>query len=147
MDVTDFDFDALARRLQVIAFLLPGVTVQFNDSAQEKGPRKDLSLRRRPGRVRQVAQRGPQGRSTASPWRSTGSQNGVAVEVVFQWHTSVDDSEIVSFVNTIPTPDGGKHVAGFKSAVTKAINQFASEKKLVKEKGEASIRGATPWPG
>jgi len=69
------------------------------------------------------------------------------VEVVCQWHTSVDDSEIVSFVNTIPTPDGGRHVAGLKSAVTKAINQFASEKKLTKEKGEASIRGSDTLAG
>jgi DNA gyrase subunit B len=70
-----------------------------------------------------------------------------ALEVVFQWHTSVDDSEIVSFVNTIPTPDGGKHVAGFKSAITKAINQFATEKKLLGNKGEAAIRGADTLAG
>jgi DNA gyrase subunit B len=59
----------------------------------------------------------------------------------------VDDSEIVSFVNTIPTSDGGKHVAGFKGAVTKAINQFASEKKLTKGKGDASIRGSDTLAG
>ncbi len=59
----------------------------------------------------------------------------------------MDDSEIVSFVNTIPTPDGGKHVAGFKSAITKAINQFASEKKLVKGKGDANIRGSDTLAG
>ena len=81
------------------------------------------------------------------PIEITGAQNGVTVDVVFQWHTGVDDSEIVSFVNTIPTPDGGKHVAGFKSAITKAINQFASEKKLVKGKGEANIRGSDTLAG
>jgi len=81
------------------------------------------------------------------PIEVTREQDDVAVAVVFQWHTSVDDSEIVSFVNTIPTPDGGRHVAGFKSAVTKAINQFASEKKLSKGKGQASIRGSDTLAG
>jgi DNA gyrase subunit B len=146
MDTVDFDFDAMARRLQVIAFLLPGVTVQFTDSRKKKARQK--TFRYDGGLVEYVNwlndSRKPIHRA---PLEISSSQNGVTVEVVFQWHTSVDDSEIVSFVNTIPTPDGGKHVAGFKSAITKAINQFASEKKLVKGKGEASIRGSDTLAG
>jgi DNA gyrase subunit B len=146
MDTTDFDFDALARRLQVIAFLLPGVTVEFSDRRKKKVRQK--TFRYDGGLVEYVnwlnEARKPIHRA---PILVNGKQNGVAVEVVCQWHTSVDDSEIVSFVNTIPTPDGGRHVAGLKSAVTKAINQFASEKKLVKEKGDASIRGSDTLAG
>ncbi|HSR31137.1 MAG TPA: ATP-binding protein, partial [Anaerolineae bacterium] len=146
MDTTDFDFDAMARRLQVIAFLLPGVTVEFSDNRKKRVRKK--TFRYDGGLVEYVRwlneDRKPIHRN---PVEITGAQNGVAAEVVFQWHTGVDDSEIVSFVNTIPTPDGGKHVAGFKSAVTKAINQFASEKKLVKGKGEASIRGSDTLAG
>ena len=146
MDTTDFDFDAMARRLQVIAFLLPGVTVEFTDHRKRKKRRK--KFRYDGGLVEYVnwlnEARKPIHRK---PLEVNGEQNGVSVEVVFQWHTSVEDSELVSFVNTIPTPDGGRHVAGFKSAVTKAINQFASEKKLVKGKGEASIRGSDTLAG
>jgi DNA gyrase subunit B len=146
MDITDLDFDALARRLQVIAFLLPGVTVEFSDRRKKKVRQK--TFRYDGGLVEYVnwlnEARKPIHRI---PIQVNGKQNGVAVEVVCQWHTSVDDSEIVSFVNTIPTPDGGRHVAGLKSAVTKAINQFASEKKLTKEKGEASIRGSDTLAG
>jgi DNA gyrase subunit B len=146
MDVTDFDFDTMARRLQVIAFLLPGVTVQFVDSRKKKS--REKTYRYDGGLVEYVRwlneERKPIHRT---PVEISGQQNGVSVEVVCQWHTNVDDSEIVSFVNTIPTPDGGKHVAGFKSAVTKAINQFATEKKLTKEKGEASIRGSDTLAG
>jgi DNA gyrase subunit B len=146
MDVIDFDFDALSRRLQVIAFLLPGVTVTFADSRKKKSRQK--TFRYDGGLVEYVQWLNESRRALhRTPLEVTGNQNGVAIEVVFQWHTSVDDSEIVSFVNTIPTPDGGKHVAGLKSAVTKAINQFASEKKLTKEKGEASIRGADTLAG
>jgi DNA gyrase subunit B len=146
MDTVDFDFDAMARRLQVIAFLLPGVTVDFADRRKKKV--RQRTFRYDGGLVEYVnwlnESRKPIHRA---PIQVSSQQNGVAVEVVCQWHTSVDDSEIVSFVNTIPTPDGGRHVAGLKSAVTKAINQFASEKKLVKAKGEASIRGSDTLAG
>jgi DNA gyrase subunit B len=146
MDTTDFDFDTMARRLQVIAFLLPCVTVEFTDHRKRK--KRHKKFRYDGGLVEYVnwlnEARKPIHRK---PLEVNGEQNGVSVEVVFQWHTSVEDSELVSFVNTIPTPDGGRHVAGFKSAVTKAINQFASEKKLVKGKGEASIRGSDTLAG
>jgi len=146
LDTTDFDFDALARRLQVIAFLLPGVTVEFTDNRKKKKRQKRFCYEG--GLVEYVKWLNENRRPIhRAPIEIAGAQNGVAVEAVLQWHTDVDDSEIVSFVNTIPTPDGGKHVAGFKSAVTKAINQFAAEKKLTKEKGEASIRGSDALAG
>jgi DNA gyrase subunit B len=146
MDTTDFDFDALARRLQVIAFLLPGVTVEFADRRKKRSRERTF---RYDGGLVEYVQWLNEGRKAIhrQPIAIDGEQNGVSVEVVFQWHTGVDDSELVSFVNTIPTPDGGKHVAGFKSAVTKAINQFASEKKLAKGKAEASIRGSDTLAG
>ncbi len=146
MDVTDFDFDTLARRLQVIAFLLPGVTVELKDARKKKVREKTF---RYDGGLVEYVRWLNEDRKTIhrTPVEVSGQQNGVRVEAVLQWHTSVDDSEIVSFVNTIPTPDGGKHVAGFKSAVTKAINQFAAEKKLGKEKGEAGIKGSDALAG
>jgi DNA gyrase subunit B len=146
MDTVDFDFDTMARRLQVIAFLLPGVTVTLTDSRKKK--KRQRTFRYDGGLVEYVKWLNESRKAIhRRPLEINSEQNGVAVEVVFQWHTSVDDSEIVSFVNTIPTPDGGKHVAGFKSAITKAINQFASEKKLTKGKGEASIRGSDTLAG
>jgi DNA gyrase subunit B len=146
MDVTEFDFDTMARRLQVIAFLLPGVNVEFTDNRKKKTRQK--SFRYDGGLVEYVQWLNEARRAIhRSPIEITGEQSKVSVEAVLQWHTDVNESEIVSFVNTIPTPDGGKHVAGFKSALTKAINQFAAEKKLVKGKGEATIRGADTLAG
>ena len=146
LDTTDFDFDAMARRLQVIAFLLPGVTVEFTDQRRKKTRQK--LFRYDGGLVEYVKWLNEARRPIhRTPLEVRGEQDGVAVEAVLQWHTSVDDSEIVSFVNTIPTPDGGKHVAGFKSGVTKAINQFAAEKKLARDKGEDAIRGSDTLAG
>jgi len=146
LDTADFDFDAMVRRLQVIAFLLPGVAVEFADHRKKKVRQRRFCY---DGGLVEYINWLNEGRKPIhrTPIKVSGTQNGVAVEVVCQWHTSVDDSELVSFVNTIPTPDGGRHVAGFKSAVTKAINQFASEKKLAKSKGEASIRGSDTLAG
>jgi DNA gyrase subunit B len=146
MDTTDFDFEAMARRLQVIAFLLPGVAVELTDSRKRKKRQRTFHY---DGGLVEYVNWLNDGRKAIHrrPLEVSGEQNDVAVEVVFQWHTSVDDSEIVSFVNTIPTPDGGKHVTGFKSAITKAINQFASEKKLTQGKGVASIRGSDTLAG
>ena len=146
MDATDFDFDTLARRLQVIAFLLPGVMVEIGDRRKKKRRQKRFCY---DGGLVEYVRWLNEGRKAVHrvPVRVEGRQNGVSVEIILQWHTGVDDSEIVSFVNTIPTPDGGKHVAGFKSAVTKAINQFASEKKLVKGKGAVAIRGRDTLAG
>jgi DNA gyrase subunit B len=59
-----------------------------------------------------------------------------------QYHDQ-DDEEIISFVNTIPTPDGGRHVAGFRSALTKAINVFAAEKKLLQKGDDITGRDTT----
>jgi DNA gyrase subunit B len=146
MDTTDFDFDAIARRLQVIAFLLPGVTISLQDQRKKRKRRKRF---RYDGGLVEYVRWLNEGRKAVHrlPIKVEAEQNQVAAEIVLQWHTSVDDSEIVSFVNTIPTPDGGKHVAGFKSAVTKAINQFASEKKLTKAKGTTNIRGSDTLAG
>ncbi len=146
MDTVDFDFDAMARRLQVIAFLLPGVTVKFTDQRKKRARSKTF---RYDGGLVEYVHWLNEGRRPIhrKPLEVRGAQNGVDVDVVFQWHTGVDDTEIVSFVNTIPTPDGGKHVAGFKSAITKALNQFAGEKKLVKGKGETTIRGTDTLAG
>jgi DNA gyrase subunit B len=136
----------MARRLQVIAFLLPGVTVELTDNRKKKSRSKTF---RYDGGLVEYVDWLNRGRKPIhrTPIGIEGQQNGVSVEVQFQWHTSVDDSEIVSFVNTIPTPDGGKHVVGFKSAITKAINQFASEKKLAKGSSEANIRGSDTLAG
>jgi len=146
MDTTEFDFDAMARRLQVIAFLLPGVNVEITDQRRNRTRHKEF--RYDGGLVEYVSWlNGSRKAIHKEPVTVKGEQDEIVVEAVFQWHTSVDDTEIVSFVNTIPTPDGGRHVAGLKSAVTKAINQFASEKKLTKRSGQASIRGSDTIAG
>ena len=61
----------------------------------------------------------------------------VEVEIAIQY--AGEDTQIYSFVNAIPTPLGGTHVAAFKAGLTKAVKQFATSKKLIK--GEDDVRG------
>ena len=65
---------------------------------------------------------------------------GITAEVCIQYNTGYQEN-IFGFVNTINTVEGGTHVSGFKSALTKVINDYAKKNKMVKEEKEESISG------
>ena len=60
----------------------------------------------------------------------------VFVDVVLQYNDSYND-HILPFANSIPNPDGGTHLTGFRTALTKAVNQYAKSNSLVKDKDPA----------
>jgi DNA gyrase subunit B len=137
LDVVKFDFATLARRLQTVAFLVPGLKVRILD---ERTRNLEREYCYRGGLVEYVEYLNRDRRGIHPHIEIRGdAEDGTQVEMVLQYHTG-EDEEIVSFVNTIPTPDGGRHVAGFRSALTKAINFFASEKKLLKKGDEITGR-------
>jgi DNA gyrase subunit B len=140
LDVVEFDFATLARRLQTVAFLIPGLRVRIVDE-RTKGQEREYCYQG--GLVEYVEYLNRERRGLHPPIEIRGeAEDGTQVEVVLQYHTD-EDEEIVSFVNTIPTPDGGKHVAGFRSALTKAINVFAAEKKLLQKGDEITGKDTT----
>ena len=63
----------------------------------------------------------------------------VHVEVVMQYNDSYND-QVLCYTNTIHNPDGGAHLSGFRSALTRAINQYAKSNELLKEKDPANHR-------
>ncbi|MBN1248406.1 MAG: DNA topoisomerase IV subunit B, partial [Anaerolineae bacterium] len=137
LDVTNFDFSTLARRLQTVAFLVPGLTVHILD---ERDIDKERTYQYKGGIVEYVGYLNQDRQTIHEPIVIKGeAEDDTRVEIVLQYHDQ-DDEEIISFVNTIPTPDGGRHVAGFRSALTKAINVFASEKKLLQKGDEITGR-------
>jgi len=145
LDVTKFDFATLARRLQTVAFLVPGMRVRIADERRKKAKEREYCYQG--GLAEYVEYLNRDRKGIHPPIKITGdTDDGTQVEVVLQYHNG-EDEEIVSFVNTIPTPDGGRHVAGFRSALTKAINMFAAEKKLLKKgdeiTGKDTIAGLT----
>ncbi len=144
LDVLEFNFNTLARRMQTVAFLVPGLRIHIVDQRDEV---KEREYQYNGGLNEYVQYLNQERKPIHNPIEITGeTEDDSQVEIVFQYHFQ-DDEEIISFVNTIPTPDGGKHVAGFRSALTKATNVFAAEKKLLKSgdeiTGKDTISGIT----
>lgn len=137
LDVVTFDFNTLARRLQTVAFLVPGLKIHLVD---ERDADRERTYQYKGGIVEYVTYLNDERQTIHEPIIIRGeAEDDTRVEIVLQYHDQ-DDEEIISFVNTIPTPDGGRHVAGFRSALTKAINVFAGEKKLLKKGDEITGR-------
>ena len=144
LEVTRFDFSAIAHRLRIAAYLIPGLTLTLTDLRGPETRRREYHEEGGlPGYIGHLNE----SRKVIhpAPIRIHGkTESGVAVDLAFQYHTD-DDEEILSFVNTIPTPDGGTHVSGFRAALTKAINVFGQEKKLIK--GDDDITGRDTTAG
>ena len=130
MEVTRFDFGAIAHRLEVAAYLIPGLTLSIHDERHEEPRQREY--RCEGGLVSYVEQLN-QGRRLIHepPLRIGGTAGKASLDLVLQYHFG-DEEEILSFVNTIPTSDGGTHVSGLRAAITKAINVFGQERKQVK---------------
>ncbi|MFN2115553.1 MAG: type IIA DNA topoisomerase subunit B [Anaerolineae bacterium] len=130
LEVTRFDHAAIAHRLEVASYLIPGLTLTLTDNRQVEPVTREWSQM---GGIEAYIRHLNAGRKAVhdKPIRVTGrTESGAKVDVVLQYHGD-DDEEILSFVNTIPTGDGGTHVSGFRAAVTKAINVFGQEKKQI----------------
>src|SRR5467141_2563814 len=134
---TEFKFDILANRLRELAFLNPGVEILLTDERlQDKKERfcyregieefvKQLS------KDKQVIH--------PRPIVLTRQKDEVFVDCVMQYNDSYND-QILCFANSIPNPDGGTHLTGFRTALTKAVNQYAKSNSLLKDK-DPSISG------
>jgi DNA gyrase subunit B len=136
LDEVEFDFATLARRLQMVSFLVPGLTTRVIDKRGE-GRKREYCYKG--GLVEYVEHLNRNRDIIHAPVEVKGrTEDGAEVEAVFQWHDG-DYPEIVSFVNTIPTPDGGGHVSGLMAGLTKAVNIFADNRRGLLKKGDKII--------
>jgi DNA gyrase subunit B len=130
---TEFKFEVLANRLRELAFLNPAVQIILTDERDEKTERfyyKDgiEEFVKQLGRNKQVLH--------PKPIVISRQKEEVFVDCVLQYNDSYTD-QILCFANSIPNPDGGTHLTGFRSALTRAINQYAKQHELLKEKDPA----------
>ncbi|MBI2926063.1 MAG: DNA topoisomerase (ATP-hydrolyzing) subunit B [Verrucomicrobia bacterium] len=136
---TEFKFDMLANRLRELAFLNPGVEIVLTD---ERADNKAETFYYRDG-IEQFVKQLSKNKSPlhAKPIvlvgkRQTKVENqdeDVFVDCVLQYTESYTD-QILCFANSIANPDGGTHLTGFRSALTRGINQYAKQNNLLKEK-------------
>ena len=128
-----FDYNVLRTRLREMAFLNKGITIRFRDERGEE-PKEDVFCYE--GGLKQYVLYLNENRSELLPEQpiyAEGLKDGILVEMAMQYNDSYQEN-IYTFVNNINTPDGGTHLTGFNTAITKAINDHARRFKLAKEK-------------
>src|SRR5512136_1706678 len=130
---TEFKFDMLANRLRELAFLNPGIEITLADERTEKNEKFFY----RDGIEEFVKQLGHNKQILhPKPIAISRQKDEVFVDCVMQYTDSYNE-QILCFANSIPNPDGGTHLTGFRSALTRAINQYAKQSNLLKEKDPA----------
>ncbi len=130
---TEFKFEILANRLRELAFLDPGIKITLADERTERTEkfyyREGVEeFVKQLGRNKQILH--------PKPMVISRQKDEVFVDCVMQYNDSYND-QILCFANSIPNPDGGTHLTGFRSALTRAINQYARQNELLKEKDPA----------
>src|SRR4029077_6367911 len=132
---TEFKFERLASRLRELTFLNPGLEITLIDERTD--PAKKESFFYKHGIEEFVRQLG-ENKNVIHPKPVVLSRqlDEVFVDVVLQYNDRYND-QILPFANSIPNPDGGTHLPGFRTALTKAVNQYAKTNSLVKEKDPA----------
>src|SRR4030081_28439 len=135
---TEFKFERLASRLRELAFLNPGLEISLVDERTESGKKETFLYKH--GIEEFVKQLGENKQVIhPKPVVLSRQRDEVFIDVVMQYNDSYND-QILPFANSIPNPDGGTHLTGFRTALTKTVNQYAKQNSLMKEK-DPSISG------
>ncbi len=125
-----YDYDVLSNRLRELAFLNSGITLTITD---ERDPLREDSYRYKKGLAEFVEfLRGKRKALHDKPIPFATSKDDVEIDVALQYDDGFA-SNVFSFVNNINTHEGGTHLTGFKSALTRAINETAKNKGMLKK--------------
>jgi DNA gyrase subunit B len=124
----DFDFDTLARRMRELSFLTRGVRILISD--ERTGKKKEFHYE---GGIKSFVEYLNKNRQALhkDPIYLSGEKNNILMEVAFQYNDSYNEI-IFTFANNINTREGGSHLIGFKSALTRSINQYLQNSPLAK---------------
>ncbi len=134
-ETTVFDYNTLRTRLRETAFLTKDLKITIRDEREEEIREDTFHYE---GGIKEFVTY--LNRSTTPLYDEViyceGEKDNVLVEVAMQHNDGYNDSAY-SFVNNIITPEGGMHLSGFRSALTRTINNYAREHKILKEKDPA----------
>ena len=135
---TVFSYDLLAQRLRELAFLNKGLKITLQDERNDKSTEFRFT-----GGIVEFVKHLNRGKQVLhdSPIAIEGKRENLELEIALQYNDSYTEN-IFAFANTINTVDGGTHLSGFRSALTRSINNFASAAGMLKEqKDEVTITG------
>ena len=127
-ETDNFSFDILSQRLRELAFLNKGLSISIEDERSEK--RHDFFYK---GGIISFIEYLNKNKNCIhpKPIYVQGVKNGIEVEISFQYNDGYAEN-LFSFANNINTHEGGTHLIGFKSALTRTINQYATSANLLK---------------
>ncbi len=135
MTAADFDFEVISRRLEDIAYLNKGLVVRLADerTGQEK------ILQHAGGIVELVQASNRTKAKLTDVMHVLKERDGVEIECAMQYNDSYLE-HMLTYVNTIPTTEGGTHLAGFRAALTRAVNDYTKRSGVVKD-SELTLSG------
>jgi DNA gyrase subunit B len=136
-ETTEYSFDTLAQRLRELAFLNGGVTITLDDERDGKSHKFLYE-----GGIISFVEYLNQNKATVNdkPIYMHGEKDGIDVEIALQWNDGYAET-VYSFANNINTHEGGTHLSGFRSALTRTINYYAGKNNLTKDLKDANIGG------
>jgi DNA gyrase subunit B len=133
-----YSYEILATRLRELAFLNKGLKITLTDERSDKSAEFRFT-----GGIAEFVKHLNKGKTVLhdSPVYMEGKKDTVEIEIALQYNDSYTEN-VFAFANTINTVDGGTHLSGFRSALTRTINTFASSTGMLKEqKDEVTITG------
>ena len=142
----EFDYNTLEHRLRELAFLNSGAQIVLNDFRHAD---KKTEAMRYDGGVAEFVRYLDRSKSPliGAPIMITGTKDGITVELGLWWNDSYHE-HVLCFTNNIPQRDGGTHLAGFRGALTRVVNKYATDSGIAKKEkvdltGDDSREGLT----
>lgn len=127
----EYSFDTLEKRLRELAFLNSGVKIILEDERPAEPLRSELIYE---GGVKEFVKYLDRSKSSImpEPIYMVGERDDIGVEVAMWWNDSYHEN-VLPFTNNIPQRDGGTHMAGFRGALTRTINNYAQSSGIAKK--------------
>nr|WP_137677258.1 DNA topoisomerase (ATP-hydrolyzing) subunit B [Parerythrobacter lutipelagi] len=137
-NVTEFDFDRLEHRYRELAFLNSGVRILLRDNRHEEPLEHDLYYEGGIAAFVKYLDRNKQA-LIPEPISVSAEKDGIGIDVALEWNDSYYEN-VLTFTNNIPQRDGGTHLAAFRTALTRTLNNYAQSSGLMK-KEKVSLSG------
>ena len=127
-EVTEFNFDTLAKRFKELAYLNPSITITFKDHRIKKEEVYHFE-----GGTKQFVEDLNKADAIIKPIQIQDKIEDVEVDIAMLYNTTYQE-KLLSFVNNIKTPEGGTHEAGFRAGLTRAISKYVAHNASQREK-------------